>query len=504
MNKKLVNFISKISILSLVQSLQSQPTDSTKETKSDTAIPRRKMNVLFIAVDDLRPQLNCYGKTEIISPNIDRIASEGVLFKRAYCMQAICAPSRASLLAGARPDTTKIYDLDTPLRKSLPDVLSLPQHFKNNDYTTISVGKIYHHPKDDLVGWSEEPYRSTGPWAGAGYLNKDTIETLKNIKPEKGKKPPKGPAFEHEDVLDNAYPDGKNVEYAISKLRELKKNNKLFFFAMGFHKPHLPFISPKKYWDMYSYDNVKLSPNPFLPKNAPTFSFCKPTCEIGSYNNIPAETPFTESLQKDIIRSYYSCVTYTDTQIGLLLKEVEDLGLKNDTIVILWGDHGWKLGDHGCWGKHTNYEIDTNAPLIISVHGMKNKNVKLDALVEFIDIYPTLCELTTLEIPKHTEGVSFVPLLDNPQLNWKRMAISQYPKQNYMGYSMKVDNYRYIEWREKSTDEVKVCELYDHKNDPLENNNIAGEKKSKDVIERLSKMLAEGYKNNLPVDNQKK
>jgi len=253
------------------------------------------MNVLFVVVDDLRPELACYGKKEILSPNIDGLARDGLLFERAYCQQAVCAPSRSSVLSGCRPDTTRIYDLHTPLRQVMPDVLSLPQHFKNNGYQTISIGKVYHHGKDDLQGWSKDPFRSKGDWKGRGYLTDEAIEAMKQndeiFRQQNNPIRGFGPPFEAADVPDNAYHDGKNTDAAIEALKKLK--NKKFFFAMGYHKPHTPFNSPKKYWDLYPPENIKLAENPFEPEGVTEYSLAD-FAEAGE-SRIPAYFADSES-----------------------------------------------------------------------------------------------------------------------------------------------------------------------------------------------------------------
>ena len=276
----------------------------------------RKMNVLFIAVDDLRPELGCYGREHIISPNIDRLAKEGLLFERTYCQQAVCAPSRISIMTGARPDTTTVYDLNTPLRKAMPDVLSLPEHFKNHGYETLSIGKIYHHSRDDAQGWTTEPYRAgtfpKGAWKGRGYLSKEAIAQMEEYNKANPKMKGRGPAFDAADVADEAYPDGTNTVHAIKELGRLK--DKPFFMAFGLYKPHLPFNAPKKYWDMYDRAEIKPADNPYLPKNCPTYA---PTNwgELRNYYGIPKKGPCSDDLARQLIHGYYACITYIDAQI---------------------------------------------------------------------------------------------------------------------------------------------------------------------------------------------
>jgi len=459
----------------------------------------RKMNVLFIAVDDLRPQLGCYGQKQIISPNIDRLAAQGLLFERTYCQQAVCAPSRASLLSGTRPDTTKIYDLNTPLRKAMPDILSLPEHFKNNGYETISIGKIYHHPQDDRKGWSADPYRAgtfpEGAWKGRGYLTEKAFAQMEQYDKANPNMQGRGPAFEAADVSDSAYPDGCNTDYAIKQLNRLK--DKPFFLAMGLYKPHLPFNAPNKYWDMYKPEDIKLADNPFVPKNAPTYATTN-WGELRNYYGIPQEGPCSDELARQLIHGYYACVTYIDALIGRLLDELDRLKLSDKTAIILWGDHGWKLGEHAGWCKHTNFELDTHVPMILSVPGMKNAGRRTRALTEYVDIYPTLCEVCGLAIPRHIEGLSMVPLLENPDRQWKKAAFSQYPRGNIMGYTMRTKNFRYTEWRDRKTGKVMASELYDHEKDPQENVNAVTQPEYKQDVQRLAVILKRGWRAALP------
>ena len=452
-----------------------------------------KLNVLFVVFDDLRPQLGCYGQQQIISPNIDNLARDGLLFERAYCQQAVCAPSRSSVLSGCRPDTTQIYDLATPLREGMPDVLTLPEHFKNNGYETISVGKVYHHPKDDLQGWSKEPFQSKGDWKGRGYLTDEAIEEMKQneamLRQRNDRRKGLGPAFEAADVPDNAYHDGKDTDAAIEEVRHLK--DKPFFLGMGFHKPHLPFNAPKKYWDMYSPEEIKLAENPFEPEGVTPYSLTN-FGELRGYFGMPKTGPVPDEQARQLIHAYSACVTYVDAQLGRLLTELEKLNLRDKTIVILWGDHGWKLGEHANWCKHTNFEIDARAPMIISVPEMKNTGKRTYALTEFVDMYPTLCDLCGLPIPEHLEGLSFAPLLENPERSWKKAAFSQYPRGDVMGYTMRTERYRYTEWKDRKSGEIKARELYDHQNDSQENVNVIDRVEYTEEITNLEFMMKQG------------
>ncbi|MDT8301164.1 MAG: sulfatase [Sedimentisphaerales bacterium] len=460
---------------------------------------RRKMNVLFIAVDDLRPQLGCYGQKQIISPNTDHLAAEGMLFERAYCQQAVCGATRASILSGVRPDTSKIFGNNTPVRKAMPNVVTLPEHFKKNGYETLSIGKIYHHPSDDRQGWSAEPYRAgtfpEGEWKGRGYLTKESIAQMEQYNKAFPKMLGRGPAFEAADVPDSAYPDGCNTDYAIKQLNRLK--DKPFFMAMGLYKPHLPFNAPKKYWDMYKPEDIKLADNPFIPKDAPSYATTS-WGELRNYYGIPKKGPCSDELARRLIHGYYACISYIDTMIGRLLDELDRLKLRDNTVIILWGDHGWKLGEHAGWCKHTNFELDTHVPMIISVPGMETAGQRTRALTEYVDIYPTLSEVCGLRAPGHLEGLSMVPLLKNPELPWKKAAFSQYPRGKVMGYTMRTKRFRYTEWKNRETGKVQARELYDHWKDPQENINAAAQPEYKQDVQRLSRILKSGWRAALP------
>ena len=454
--------------------------------------PRPKYNVLFIAVDDLRPQLGCYGQKQIQSPNIDRLAAAGLLFERAYCQQAVCAPSRASLLSGCRPDTTKIYNLSTPLRKAMPKVLTLPQHFRNHGCETVSLGKIYHHRSDDnRLGWSTPAWHPSGAWKGRGYLGSKAIAAMAERDKTNPSKKGIGPAFDDADVADNAYPDGVTADRAITELRRLK--GKRFFLAVGFYKPHLPFNAPKRYWDRYERDAIRVPANRNWPKGAPPLALTN-WGELRQYTGIPKKGRLSDDQTRQLIHGYYACVSYTDAQIGRVVDELGRLGLRDSTLIILWGDHGWKLGEYSAWCKHTNFELDTHAPLIVSVPGQKNAGKATPALTEFVDIYPSLCELAGLPVPGHCEGTSFAPLLDDPARPWKKAAFSQYPRGRTMGTTLRTPRWRYTQWTDRRSGKVVARELYDHDADPGENVNVAARPEHKAVVERLAAMQKAGWR----------
>ncbi|MGQ9605526.1 MAG: sulfatase [Thermogutta sp.] len=476
----------------------------------------RKLNVLFIAVDDLKPELGCYGASHIQSPHIDALAAEGILFERAYCQQAVCSPSRTSLLLGRRPDTTRVYDLQTHFRKTLPDVVTLPQYFKNHGYHVQGLSKIYHGGLDDPQSWSVPHWTPGGP----GYGNPETLAALAEeaarLRRERGpasevlERDPqtgtvlrmtaprwraRGPAWEDPDVADDALPDGKTTSEAIRILKEIR--DRPFFLAVGYLKPHLPFVAPKRFFQLYPREEIALAPNPDPPKNCPPIALTS-WGELRAYQDIPAQGPLSDETARDLIRAYYASVSYVDAQVGRLMEALETFGLKDNTIVILWGDHGWHLGDHGLWCKHTNFESATRAPLILRVPGQRIPGAKTQALVEFVDIYPTLCELCGLPLPEGLEGTSMAPLLDDPERPWKTAAFSQYPRGSVMGYSMRTERFRYTEWRPREGDQPAAVELYDHQADSREDVNLADEPEFREVRRRLREQLEAGWRAAVP------
>ncbi len=460
-----------------------------------------KFNVLFFAVDDLRPEFGAYGKSYIHSPNLDRLAKRGITFNRAYCQQAVCSPSRSSLLTGTRPDTTKVWDLETHFRKALPDVVTLPQHFKHNGYFVQGMGKLFHGGFDDPQSWSV-PWQSPKTGHGAYGLPenlaivKAKVEASKKAPKKKGKVRNYGPAFESSDVPDNTFHDGALADLAVAALGECAKKGQPFWLGIGFIRPHLPFVAPKKYWDLYDPAKIQLAPNPFPPKGAPEYAVM-PGGELRSYHNVP-EWPLPDDYARRLKHGYYAAISYMDAQVGRVLDELDRLGLADKTIIVLWGDHGWKLGEHGGWCKHSNVENDTNAPLLISVPGLKTAGQRTDALAEFVDIYPTLAELCGLPLPAHLEGASLAPVLCDPSKSVKNASFSQYPRsvngKQLMGYSMRTDRYRFTRWVDrKDHSQVDAVELYDHQTDPQENVNIALNPESAGLVAKLTEEWLKGW-----------
>jgi len=464
-----------------------------------------KPNVLFIAVDDLRPELGCYGRKQIISPNIDKLASQGLVFERAYCQQAICMSSRGSLLSGCRPDTGNIWT-NRNVRNLLPETVFLPQHFKNNGYHTVGIGKIYHGGHEDALSWSEpshypESYKYVvRTKAGRALVERIRKEAMSSGKPDPYRNIPenlrRGMPYECLDVPDNELVDGEIADYAIKTLQRIK--DRPFFLGVGFIRPHLPFVAPKKYWDLYDPERIELADNPFAPAGVPQIAMHNSSELRTQYVGVPKSGYIGDELSRQLIHGYYACVSYIDAQIGRLMNELDRLGLRDNTVVVLWGDHGWHLGDHGLWNKHTNFETATRSPLIMSAPGMKTRGKKTSSLVEFLGIYPTLCKLADLPLPSHLEGTSFAKLLDDPQLELRKAAFSQYPRgKGIMGYSMRTDRYRYTEWRDRKTGQLHVRELYDHQKDPKENVNVAKRPDYSQIIKELAIVASKGWRSTI-------
>ena len=456
-----------------------------------------KPNVLLICVDDLKPLLGCYGDKVIKSPNIDRLAARGVVFERAYCNQAVCAPSRNALLTGVRPTTMGIYDLGTNFRLASSNAVTLPQYFMKHGYRTEALGKIFHvgHGNhDDAISWSVPLFKANSiAYVLPENRAKRTREEALFANETDVAKLPRGAAWESADVPDNAYPDGKIADEAVRRLRAAKeKPGEPSFLAVGFLKPHLPFCAPKKYWDLYDRASFTVPALRTLPEGAPKFA---PSGwgELRQYSNIPTNGPLTDEQARTLIHGYHAAVSYMDAQLGKVLDEFDRLGLATNTIVLLWGDHGWHLGDHGSWCKHDNYEQATRIPLIITAPGVTKPNTRAtNALVETVDIYPTLAELAGLpppQVPQGIEGKSFVAALRDPNLGTKNYLYHVYPRGERIGSAVRTTRYRLVEWKVpgRAADTAEL-ELYDYEKDPLETKNLAAEQP--EVVARLRAMLA--------------
>ncbi len=452
---------------------------------------KEKPNVLVFYVDDLRAELGCYGSETAITPNIDKLASEGVQFNKAYVQQAICAPSRMSTLTGLRPETLGIYSIFTPLRKVHKEVVSMPQLFKKNGYKTVSIGKVYHHSSDDKKEWS-----TYFPKEANSYIKPENIALLKRLKAE-GIKPFKGPAYEDADVVDEAYKDGRVSKYAIETLHKIKDDKFLMF--VGLSKPHLPFNAPKKYWDLHDKSKFKI-PSRNKPEGMYRLALSK-WGELKGYHGIPKKGDLDDELTRKLIHGYHASVSFIDAQVGKVMQTLEELDLRKNTMVIFMSDHGYKIGEYGAWCKHSNVEIDVRVPLIISreTNYKKRKTGKTSgALVENVDIFPTIVDLCGLESPK-LEGKSIVPLLNKPNKKWDEVATSVYARgKKIMGVTATDGKWRYTEWRNSITHEILEAELYEHKNSLLSFVNLYGNKKYEKVEQRMKILLETKFPRNKP------
>lgn len=460
----------KLALFSLALALLS--CSGNKEENKNPEQP----NILFIAIDDLRPELGCYGETHIHSPNIDLLAAQGTRFDRSYCNIPVCGASRASLMTGLRPARNRFLTYYTKADEDAPGVTTLPKLFMENGYTSISNGKIFHHDNDAADSWSEiwHPRSASASWrdyAVAENVSRDTSNTSR------------GPAFERAVLHDTIYKDGKIAEKVISDLARLKESGKPFFLTAGFLKPHLPFNAPEKYWKLYD-GKVKLPENNYMPENAPKESM-HTFGELRAYADIPAEGPVSDEMAQDLIQGYYACVSYTDAQIGKIMTALKDLELEQSTIVILWGDHGWNLREHGLWCKHCNYETSLHTPLILKVPGTKQVG-STSEIVEYVDIYPTLCELAGISLPEHLEGASFKELLFNPDAKSDGVAVCQW----YKGVTTIKDQYFYTEWI-GDEDNMFTRMLYNHEVDPDENVNVSENPANAAVIKDLRAEMRE-------------
>lgn len=497
-----------------------------------------KPNILFIAVDDLKPIIGAYGNSIIKTPNIDRLAKRGTVFLNNYCQQAICGPTRASIMTGMRPDMTKIWDLKAKIREVSPDIITLPQYLITQGYSTQGIGKVFDprnvDEQNDKLSWSV-PYHKTekkyyvaelGEPAEGRYQLKETKAAVEKVISEslaKGMTKAEAnaeanlkvrPATENIDVPDNAYNDGANILQSKDILKNLSKNGQPFFFAVGIAKPHLPFVAPKKYWDLYKTSEMPLAAFQEQSTNPISVAYHN-AGEIRAYTDMPADLAKTKqkdfgytistAKQQELIHSYYAAISYTDALVGDLLNTLDSLGLSKNTIVVLWGDHGWHLGDHNLWCKHSNFEEATRAPLIISSPGMNSNSTK--SLTEHVDIFPTLCDLAGLPIPSQLQGKSLKLVMQDPSVVVKKYAISQYPRSgvdeetgrsgfveaNTMGYSIRDGQYRFTIWMKNgfrttkryAEKDVIGMELYDYKVDPLETKNVSAEKKYQSITEKM-------------------
>ncbi|XP_052783116.1 iduronate 2-sulfatase-like [Mya arenaria] len=478
-----------------------------------------RKNVLFIIVDDLRPDLGCFRGADFPThddppphtPHMDALAGSSLLVRRAYVQQAVCSPSRTSFLTGRRPDTTRVYDLETHFRSAGGNFTTLPQYFRNHGRRSIGIGKIFHQGIKDPLSWSE-------PDIYPGSSNWDRQNASWQFVP---------------DNLLHANPliDYKIAQSATKKLGEFATGGKYahtpFFLAVGFIRPHLPFVSPASFGDLYPLNTLKLPSNNKAPVGMPEVAWFKSNEIRTQYEDIHRSS-FTGEINNtipnnialDLRRAYYSAVSWVDSQVGVVLDELNRLGLADSTVISLVGDHGWQLGEHGIWGKSTNFELATHAPMILKIPGLTDSGLSTRRIVEFVDLFPTLVEAVGLpkvsicpensaHVSTCTEGESFMPLVHNTSADWKHVAFSQYQRHqhrtNIMGYSLRTERYRYTEWPEFSYQTFKPdwtklhgVELYDHTVDPDENHNRADDTAYATLRANLSWRLHAGWRHASP------
>ncbi|MEL6590211.1 MAG: sulfatase [Bacteroidota bacterium] len=465
-------------------------------------------NVLLILVDDLKPNLGVYGDSIAHSPNIDKLANKGMRFENAYCNQAVCGPSRYTLMLGTRSTSSGLYRFGAKFRDVYPDAITLPQYFMANGYHAESMGKVFHighgNTNDD-ASWSiphhkEKVIEYILPASTNGQLTREEAffensrMYLDNIPPNK--QLPRGAAWEMADVTDEAYADGRVARHAIDRLRVLAKQEQPFFMAVGFARPHLPFCVPKHYWDFYDPERLPMPTYTKPPEDAPLFTH-KLNGEISQFFPIPerVDGPYEDSITRKLIHGYYASLSYMDAQVGRVMDELERLQLDKNTIVVLWGDHGWHLGDHASWTKHTNFEQANRIPIIMLAPEMTQAGTVSYQLVETVDIYPTLASLAGLatpEGPQPIDGLDLSPVLKNPQARVRDHAYHCFPKRPngtfLVGSAIRTKRYRMIAWiNPQSPEDDIIYELYDYQDDPFETKNLAAERP--EIVARLKAIL---------------
>ena len=456
----------------------------------------KKKNVLLILVDDLKPALGCYGDPLAITPNMDKLADRGIRFDLAYCNQSVCAPSRFALMLGSHSTSTGLYGLGNHLRKTIPDAVTIPQHFAKYGYKTESLGKIFHighgnygdpdsfsvpHFHDKVIEYLDPKSTDGGQLTREeAYFTNQKLGQIRSL--------PRGAAYEAPDVKDDAYADGRVATEAIKRIKNAKQSKNPFFMAVGFARPHLPFSSPKKYWDMHKPEKFKIEKITNLPTGSPKVAG-KRGGEISNYKPVPKDrnAKISESLQLSLIHGYYASVTYADAQIGRVLNALDQFELTSETIIVLWGDHGFHLGDLGIWTKHTNYEQANRIPIIISAPGQCIPGSATKQPMESVDIFPTLNELAgipPIKGPQPIDGLSMVDVLKYPKKRIRDHAYHAYPRAK-MGRAIRTKRYRLVEWSKPGT--PTEYELYDYNNDSIESENLY--EKLPKVANRLKTIL---------------
>ncbi|MFT4683419.1 MAG: iduronate 2-sulfatase [Urechidicola sp.] len=483
-----------------------------------------KKNILFLSIDDLKPLLSNYGESQMYTPNFDRLAKMGMTFTNAHVQYAVCGPSRASVMTGTNPDKTKVWDLHTNFRESAPDLISMPEYLISRGYQSTGVGKIYHKNSSssghDGKSWSiphRLPKNFDPVYGNAALNNYQSIETKKEVKRLAAEARDKGiskkgkiqnyikkrikPSTESADVSDEAYLDGIYTQTALKQIDELEKSANPWFLAVGYQRPHLPFVAPKKYWGLYDRDKIELAKFQDLANGTPSYAYHS-YGELRSYSDIDSKLNIGDKLpevkQRELIHGYMACISYIDAQLGKLFDELEKREILEDTVIVLWGDHGFHLGDHTEWCKHSNFEQATRIPFMFAGPGVK-ENQKSHHPVNLVDLFPTVFELANVKQSVQTDGKSLVPLLDNDKSTNIDMdyAYHQYRRQKRMGYGIRTDRYRYTEWHDNNyrsydiykKDNIVGRELYDYEKDPLETRNLVDDLTYASVVKDLKVKL---------------
>lgn len=458
-------------------------------------------NVLLVCVDDLKPVLGCYGDRLVKSPNFDRLAARGVRFDRAYCNQAVCAPSRNALMTGVRPTRLGIYDLGTNFRRAAPGAVTLSQYFMQQGYRAEALGKIFHtgHGNtNDPASWSVPhfPEKSIAYVKPESRARQGLTREEALFANERGdvSKLPRGAAFESADVPDNGYPDGRIADEAIRRLRAAAaRPSQPFFLAVGFLKPHLPFCAPRRYWDLYDPAGFELPARRTPPDGAPRYAPGN-WGELRQYDTMPVNGPVTGEQARALIHGYHAAVSYVDAQFGRVLDELDRLGMGTNTVIVVWGDHGWHLGDHGLWCKHTNYEQANRIPLLVAAPGLTASAAPRvhRGLIETVDLFPTLCELAGLPapvVPQGLDGRSFAAAVRDPAVAGRDHAFHVFPRGERLGRAVRTERHRLVEWKVPgAAPETAELELYDYEDDPGETRNVSTEQP--ETVTRLRGLLA--------------
>ncbi len=454
------------------------------------ALPARaeRPNVLMILVDDLKPALGCYGDPIAKTPNLDALAARGMRFDAAYCNQAVCAPSRFTLMLGSHSTSTGLYGLGSQLRQIVPDAVTLPQYFAKHGYHTESLGKVFHighgnhgdpesflepHFKEKVIEYVDPASTDGGRLTREeAYFTNQKLGEIRSL--------PRGAAFESPDVDDTAYADGRVAEETIRRLRRAKqrrrRNGTAFFIAAGFARPHLPFSAPRKYWDLFDPQSLPLPEFEQLPADSPSVAH-KRGGEISNYQPVPEDrnAEYSDALKRKLIHGYYASAAYVDAQIGKVIDALDDLELSDNTIIVLWGDHGFHLGDLGIWTKHTNYEQANRIPIFVIAPGVTRPQQSTGQPAESVDLYPTLAELAGLpepRVPQPIDGVSLVPVLKDSGSRVRDHAFHAYPKAK-LGRAIRTERFRLVQWKRRGeTVDGAEYELYDYETDPLVTRNL--------------------------------